>query len=407
MNRFQNQFTLWMLAFCLILTVAISPATATAQASSTDTSSDTTTKKSKKKARKEKAAAEKKAAAADKAAAGDTTATTTKKSRKSKKAAAKAAAAEGSASKTAARDTTAPAASSRKSTGESTGKKSRKKSSAAAARSPPRPKEAPRSCPSPSAPRSSGCYSRRARLIRQYDTAQEDGDQGSRGHGFQSRDCCRSSQRQGLGQYRERRLPQERTLVWQDQGRKIHDRIRSEGCWLQRIPEKLRRNDNDNDKDNVQEIHNQNSRRAFRAEPDQRNCWGASRQEASQGQHSRGCQRRSARHQLGDHRAVGSSARHRSRLFTENHRRPSLCQEDRPPEKKSRSPSHLHQDQRQDHREAEVNRLSRRGRSVPERAPPSRSLDPCKIAGPYKIAAGLCIDRLLFGPWPLVRCLGL
>jgi len=39
-----------------------------------------------------------------------------------------------------------------------------------------------------------------------------------------------------------------------------------------------------------------------------RNRWGASRQEASQGHHGRGCQCRSARHQLGDQGAVGSSA---------------------------------------------------------------------------------------------------
>src|SRR3984893_1298461 len=102
MNRFQNKLTLWMLAFCLMLTVAMSPVLANAQASSADTTSDTTTKKSKKKAKKEKAAADKKAAAADKAAANDTTAATTKKSRKSKKAVAAQAAAEDSASKTSA-----------------------------------------------------------------------------------------------------------------------------------------------------------------------------------------------------------------------------------------------------------------------------------------------------------------
>ena len=39
MNHSQNKLTLWMLSFCLMLTIGISPALAKAQASATDTSS--------------------------------------------------------------------------------------------------------------------------------------------------------------------------------------------------------------------------------------------------------------------------------------------------------------------------------------------------------------------------------
>jgi hypothetical protein len=39
MNHSQNKLTLWMLAFCLIITIGISPALAKAQAGSTDTNS--------------------------------------------------------------------------------------------------------------------------------------------------------------------------------------------------------------------------------------------------------------------------------------------------------------------------------------------------------------------------------
>jgi cytoskeletal protein RodZ len=55
MNYSKHKLTLWILTFCLMLTVAISPALATAQAGSSDTSSKDTTKKSKKKAEKDKA----------------------------------------------------------------------------------------------------------------------------------------------------------------------------------------------------------------------------------------------------------------------------------------------------------------------------------------------------------------
>ena len=58
----RHKLTLWMLAFCLMLTVTISPALAKAQAGSSDTSSPNTTKKSKKKAKKDKTAADTSAA---------------------------------------------------------------------------------------------------------------------------------------------------------------------------------------------------------------------------------------------------------------------------------------------------------------------------------------------------------
>lgn len=57
-----HKLTLFMLAFCLMLTVAVPPALATAQAGSSDTSSPDTTKKPKKKAKKDKTAADTSAA---------------------------------------------------------------------------------------------------------------------------------------------------------------------------------------------------------------------------------------------------------------------------------------------------------------------------------------------------------
>jgi hypothetical protein len=108
MNYSRHKQTLWMLAFCLMLTVAISPALAVTQAGLSDTSSSET-KKPKKKAKKDKAAAD------DKAAAGDTASKTTKKSKKSKKA---------EASEAKAADTSAPVES---------GKKSRKSNKATTA----------------------------------------------------------------------------------------------------------------------------------------------------------------------------------------------------------------------------------------------------------------------------------
>src|SRR5260221_1794690 len=84
MNRFQNKLTLWMLAFCLMLPVAISPVLAKGQASSS--SSDATTKKSKKQA-KRKAAGEKKAAAETTEAAAASVKSSGKKSSKRSKAA--------------------------------------------------------------------------------------------------------------------------------------------------------------------------------------------------------------------------------------------------------------------------------------------------------------------------------
>ena len=60
-----------MLAFCLMLTFATSPALAKAQASSNDTSSDTASKKSKKKAKKAAAATAAEEDSASKTASAD------------------------------------------------------------------------------------------------------------------------------------------------------------------------------------------------------------------------------------------------------------------------------------------------------------------------------------------------
>ena len=80
---------------------------------------------------------------------------------------------------------------------------------------------------------------------------------------------------------------------------------------------------------------------------------------------------RSARHQLGNQRAARCAAGDRRSLFAEDHRRPSLCEEDGSGEEESSSPGHLQQDQRQDHRETEVN--------SPRDAQSTRSLE-CRIS---------------------------
>jgi len=63
MNYSGYKLTVWILAFCLMLTVTISPALAKTQAGSSDTSSSDTTKKAKKKAKQDQAAADSSAAA--------------------------------------------------------------------------------------------------------------------------------------------------------------------------------------------------------------------------------------------------------------------------------------------------------------------------------------------------------
>ena len=65
--------------------------------------------------------------------------------------------------------------------------------------------------------------------------------------------------------------------------------------------------------------------------------------------------RRSARHQYGHQGTTRRSAGNWSGLFAENYRWPSLCEENRPDEEESSSRRHLRQDQRQDHRQTEVN----------------------------------------------------
>ncbi len=63
-----------------------------------------------------------------------------------------------------------------------------------------------------------------------------------------------------------------------------------------------------------------------------------------------GSQRGPGRHHLRHERSTRRSAWHRCGLFAKDHRRPSLCQENRPGPEESPAPGHLQQDRKQDHR---------------------------------------------------------
>ncbi len=56
---------------------------------------------------------------------------------------------------------------------------------------------------------------------------------------FRCRDCRCQVLGQSLGQYRQQGLPQERTLVWQNEERPIHDGRRSQSRRIQGISERL------------------------------------------------------------------------------------------------------------------------------------------------------------------------
>src|SRR5208337_122158 len=127
-------------------------------------------------------------------------------------------------------------------------------------------------------------------------------------------------QRQGLGQHRDRRLPQGWPLVWQDESRKVHDRSRGEGCRIQGSQEGI------NGADYGKKIHDQNSRRAFCLEPDGR---GSSRQILGPRHNYSDGQDGFARHQLGNQGSTPSPTGHRTSLLAEDYRRPSLREEDR------------------------------------------------------------------------------
>src|SRR5207245_6629149 len=83
MNSPKIRLILWMLAFCLVFTISVSPSFAQTQPSSTDTTSPDTTKKPKKKSKKANAAADNQATADDKSATSNEK--PTKKSKKTKK----------------------------------------------------------------------------------------------------------------------------------------------------------------------------------------------------------------------------------------------------------------------------------------------------------------------------------
>ena len=261
MNHSQSKPTLWMLAFCLLLTVAISPALAKAQASSTRHQFGYHHQEVQEESQEGKGRRRDKAAAADKTAASDTT--SAKKSRKTKKARSLPKHLEGRRDgqnrrqRYHGRDYEEVAQ-------EQEGRSSRRNRPEGGCRHGcssrhDRQEEqqeiesrryqcrACQYCPRRESSRGYGKYrcrsgcSRRPGFNRQHGGAQEDDNQNRRHRSFQSGDRRRSSQRQGLGQHRQRCLPQGWPLVWQDQDWKVYDRSRSQGCRLQRSSEGIRR----------------------------------------------------------------------------------------------------------------------------------------------------------------------